>query len=324
MKKLTSFLKIHISIGILILGSSAFGQSDYPSKPIRLVIPYAAGGLSDGVVRAVADELSKAHKMTFIVENRTGGNTIPAALAVTKAAADGYTLGWFAASTFTTVPALTPNLPFKTAEFQPIFMAYRGPIVMAVANNVQANNASDFVSLARKENSRALIGATAKGGAGHIMAAALGLDSKVNVELVAYRGGPPMLLELMSGQLPAAMDILDTFLTQHQAKKIRIIGHTGSKRISVIPEVPTFAESGFTNVKGQFWHGLFAPAGTPIEIVNLLNDRFNSAMRAPSVVQRLAPDLEVMSLKPQEFTSYIINDKNYWDSVIKSSNIKLD
>ncbi|RZL86078.1 MAG: hypothetical protein EOP82_31210 [Variovorax sp.] len=218
--------------GALCLAAcAALAQSDFPSKPIRLVIPYAAGGLSDGVVRAVAEELERTHSMKVIVDNRTGGNTVPAALAVTKATPDGYTLGWFSASTFTTVPALTPNLPYKTSEFQPVFMAYRGPIVMAVANNVPATNATEYIAYAKKQGERALVGATAKGGAGHLMAAALGQDAKVDVELVAYCGGPSMMLELLSGQLPAAMDILDTFLQQHQAKKLRIVGHNGHQAL---------------------------------------------------------------------------------------------
>jgi tripartite-type tricarboxylate transporter receptor subunit TctC len=191
------------ALGLAAGAGFAQAKDDYPSRPIRLVIPYAAGGLSDGVVRAVADELERTHKMKVVVENRTGGNTIPAALAVTKAAPDGYTVGWFSASTFTTVPVLTPNLPFKTSEFQPVFMAYRGPIVMAVANNVPATNAAEYIAYARKQSARALVGATAKGGAGHLMAAALGHDARVDVELIAYRGGPPMVLELLSGQLPA-------------------------------------------------------------------------------------------------------------------------
>ena len=298
---------------------------DYPSRPIRLVIPYAAGGLSDGVVRAVAEELEKRHRMKIVVDNRTGGNTVPAALAVSKAAPDGYTVGWFSSSTFTTVPVLSPSVPFKVSEFQPVFMAYRGPIVLAVAGNVPANNAAEFIALARKQPARAaLVGATAKGGAGHLMAAALGREANVDVELIAYRGGPPMVLELMSGQLPAAIDILDTFLPQHRARTLRIIGHTGSKRLAVLPDVPTFAESGFPQVKGQFWHGLFAPAGTPPEIVALLNERFNAAMRTPAVAARLSPDLEVVPNTPAEFAAHLAGDRTYWESVIRLSNIKLD
>ena len=324
MASLARNFKTLLACALAFAAGAGNAQGDYPSKPIRLVIPYAAGGLSDGVVRAVADELERAHRMKLVVENRTGGNTVPAALAVTKAAPDGYTVGWFSASTFTTVPVLTPNLPFKTSEFQPVFMAYRGPIVLAVANDVPATNAAEYIAYARKQQGRALVGATAKGGAGHLMAAALGHEAKVDVELVAYRGGPPMVLELLGGQLPAAIDILDTFLPQHQARKLRVIGHTGSKRLAVLPDVQTFAEAGFPNVKGQFWHGLFAPAGTPPEIVNLLNERFNAAMRAPAVVARLAPDLEVVALKPAEFAEHIARDKAYWESVIKITNIKLD
>jgi tripartite-type tricarboxylate transporter receptor subunit TctC len=324
MAHLTNHLKTWVAGALSLAAGAAIAQGDYPSKPIRLVIPYAAGGLSDGVVRAVAEELDRTYKMKVIVDNRTGGNTVPAALAVTKAAPDGYTIGWFSASTFTTVPALTPNLPFKTSEFLPVFMAYRGPIVMAVANNVPATNAAEYITYGKKQPGRALVGATAKGGAGHLMAAALGKDAQMDVELVAYRGGPPMMLELMSGELPAAMDILDTFLQQHQAKKIRIIGHTGAKRLAILPDVPTFAEAGFANVKGQFWHGLFAPAGTPPQIVNLLNERFNAAMRAPAVTARLAPDLEVIPLKPAEFEAHIARDKAYWESIIKTTGVKLD
>jgi len=299
-------------------------EAAYPSKMIKLIIPYAPGGLSDGIVRAVAEELDRTHKMKVIIENRTGGNTVPAALGVTKAAPDGYTLGWFSGSTFTTVPALTPGLPFKNAEFQPVFLAYRGPIVMAVTNSVAATNAAEYIGISKREGRPALVGATAKGGAGHLMAAALGVDAGVAVELVGYRGGPPMVLDLVGGQLTAGIDILDTFLAQHQAKKLRIIGHTGAKRLAVLPEVQTFAEAGFPEVRGKFWHGLFAPAGTPPAIVNLLNERFNAAMRAPAVVARLSPDLEVVPLSPKDFEKHIDQDVAYWKSIIGKTGVKID
>jgi tripartite-type tricarboxylate transporter receptor subunit TctC len=303
---------------------AAQSKDTYPAKSITLIIPYAPGGISDKVVRTIADELQRKYSMKVIVENRTGGNTVLAAMAVAKAAPDGYTLGWFSSSTFTTLPALTPNLQYKVSDFTPVFMAYRGPIVLTIANNVPASNLTEYVDYIKKSGKPALVGATAKGGAGHIMAASLGRAAKLDTEIVTYRGGPPMTFELVGGQLPSAIDILDTFLPNHQAKKIKIIGHTGTKRLQIIPDVQTFAEAGYPDVRGQFWHGLFAPAGTPKEIVQLLNERFNAALASPTVASKLSPDLEAMSVTPAEFAAHLTRDREYWESAIRANNIVID
>jgi tripartite-type tricarboxylate transporter receptor subunit TctC len=296
----------------------------YPNKPIRMVMPYAAGGLSDKVVRTIADELQRSHNMTLVVENRTGGNTVPAALAVTKAPADGYTIGWFAGATFTTVPLLVPNVSYKAEEFQPVFLGFQGPLVLAVANNVPATNVREYVAWVKSQGKPALVGATAKGGSGHLMAEALGLDARLSVEAVAYRGAPPAIGEMLGGQLPAMFDILDTFLVHHQAKKLKIVGVTSRQRLAILPEVSTFAESGHPEVRGQFWQGLFAPAGTPPEVVDLLYQRFNEAFKSPAVRARLSPDLEVLALNPRDAGAYVAREQQYWRGVIQSTQVKMD
>lgn len=314
---------VGLAFGVCTLSSAQSAAASYPSKPIRLVIPYSPGGLSDGIARTIADELQRTHNMQIIVENKTGGNTVPAAMAVTRANPDGYTVGWFSASTFTTVPKLMPDLPFKVADFKPVLMAYSGPIVMAVSTKVPVKNAAEYVAWVKQEGKPALVGATAKGGAGHLTTVALGQSADMKVDLVAYRGGPPMVTELVGGQLNAAMDILDTFLTQHKAGNLKVIGHTGAQRLDVIPEVQTFAEAGFPEVKGQFWHGLFAPAGTPDEIVALLNQRIGEALKAPAVQARLSPDLTVGSYTPAQFADHIARDREYWEQLIDSASITL-
>jgi tripartite-type tricarboxylate transporter receptor subunit TctC len=306
------------------LPAAAQIPAGYPNKPIKMIMPYAAGGLSDKVVRTIAEELQRSHSMTIVVENRTGGNTVPAALAVTTAAPDGYTIGWFAGATFSTVPLLVPNVSYKSEDFQPVFLGFQGPLVLAVANNVPASNVKEYVAWVKSQGKPALVGATAKGGSGHLMAEQMGLEAKIGVEAVAYRGAAPAIGEMLGGQLPAMFDILDTFLVQHQAKKLKIIGMTSKKRLAVTPDVQTFEEAGYPEVRGQFWQGLFVPAGTPPAVVALLYQRFNEAFKNPAVLARLSPDLEVMALNPNDFAAYVARDQLYWRSVIKATNVKMD
>jgi tripartite-type tricarboxylate transporter receptor subunit TctC len=324
MKRRSLMLLAAVCLGGALPATAQTSAGNYPQKPIRMIMPYAAGGLSDKVVRTIAEELQRTHNMTIVVENRTGGNTVPAALAVTKAAPDGYTIGWFAGATFTTVPLLVANVSYKPEELQPVFLGFQGPLVLAVANNVPASNVKEYVAWVKAQGKPALVGATAKGGSGHLMAEALGLDAKLSVEAVAYRGAAPAIGEMLGGQLPAMFDILDTFLVHHQAKKLKIIGLTSKKRLGVVPEVSTFEESGYADVRGQFWQGLFAPAGTPPEVVNLLYQRFNEVFKSPAVQARLSPDLEVIALNPKDASAYVAREQAYWQSVIKSTKVKMD
>ncbi|NYT22524.1 tripartite tricarboxylate transporter substrate binding protein [Alcaligenaceae bacterium] len=319
------FLKILLvffGLGIASHGSARASET-YPKRPITVIVPYSAGGISDSIVRSVAEELHRTHGITIVVENRTGGNTVPAALALTRAKPDGYTVGWFAGATFSTIPILAPDIPYKIEEFQPVFLGFQGPLVLAVGNAVPASNVKEYVEWVKSEGNPAFIGVTATGGSGHLMAAQLGLEAQIPIEAVAYRGAPPAITEVLGGQLPAMFDVLDTFHKLHAAEKIKIIGHTAKSRLPIIPEVMTFEESGFPDVSGQFWQGLFAPTGTPSEIVNFLHMRFKEAFDSPTVRSRLSPDLEVMGLDGKAFSDYITRDRDYWRSVIHSTNVSV-
>ena len=305
------------------LCASAQAVDAYPQKPITLIVPYAAGGISDKVVRSVAEELHRTHSMTIVVENRTGGNTVPAAMALTTAKPDGYTVGWFTGATLSTIPFLQPDVPYKVEGFQPVFLGFQGPLVLAVGSAVPASNVKEYVTWVKSRGDRAFVGVTAKGGSGHLMAEQLGLEAQIPVETVAYRGASPAIVEMLGGHLPAIFDVMDTFQELHTAKKIKIIGHTAKKRLATIPDVMTFEEAGYPQVRGQFWHGLFAPAGTPSEIVSLLHTRFKEAFESATVRSRLSPDLEVMGLDPKDFSDYILRDREYWRSVISSTKVNV-
>lgn len=305
------------------LFGSAAHAADFPSKPIRMITPYSPGGISDKVVRALADELLRTHKWNLIVENRTGANTVPAALGVTTAPPDGHTIGWFAGATFAAIPLLN-TVPYKVEQFQPVFMGFKGPLVLVVSNEVPANNITEYLAWVRQQGKPALIGATARGGTGHLLSAALGLDAKITAEVVAYRGGPPIVLALVANQLPAAIDIVDTFLAQHRAKKLRIIGITSEKRLPLLPEVQTFSEAGLPSLTSSFWQGLFAPVGTPAPLVDLLAQRFEEAFAVPNVRAQLSGDLEHVAMKPAEFAQFVAQDRAFWQRIISAANIKMN
>lgn len=317
--KLTKKFLLSTIIGSIVPAASA--HAEYPKNPIRLIIPYSPGGLSDSIARTIAEYMEKNNDIKLIIENKTGGNTIPAVLALKNAKPDGYTIGWFSSSTVSTMPVVEKELPYTQKDLKPGLMIYQGPIVLAVSNQVPANDAASYIDFLKKSGTTGLVGVTANGGAGHLTAVSLGLDSGAKIDPVIYRGGPPMTTELVGGLLPASMDILDTFRVFNEDQKLKIIGYTGTKKIPTIPNVKTFGESGYPDVKGRFWHGIFFPPGTPDDIVEKLNKLMSQAIASPQVKQRLTVDLDASPNTPAEFSQIIKEDTEYWSSVAKRSGL---
>lgn len=296
--------------------------SGFPSRPITIILPFSPGGLSDVVARAVVEEMRKHLGVSIILENRTGGNTIPAAVAVTRAAPDGYTLGWYAGNTFVSTTFIFPDAPYSVSDFAPIIMFYRGPMVLAVSNQVPASNITEFVAYIRRIGQPAIVGATSVGGTAYLMASVFGSEAGIAIEPIGYRGGPDLVLALQQNSLPAASDIVDTFLQAHRSRNLKIIGIASERRIDLLPDVQTFAEAGFPNATAYFWQGVAAPRGTPPEIVNQLYRAFAQAISAPSVRSRLSGDLEVLALNPSEFSRFIAAEREKWIPVMERLNLR--
>lgn len=310
------------AVAPLLAAPSLALANEYPSKPITIVLPFSPGGLSDVVARAIAEEMRKKLGVPIILENRTGGNTIPAAVAVTRAAPDGYTLGWYAGNTFVSTTYIFPNAPYQVSDFAPVIMFYRGPMVLAVSNQIPANNITEYVAHIKRTGHPAIIGATSIGGTAYLMASVFGTEAGIAIEPAGYRGGPDLVLALQQNSLPAASDIVDTFLAAHRARSLKLIGVASERRIDILSDVQTFAEAGYPNATSYFWQGVAAPRGTPAEIVNRLHAAFAEAIAMPSVRARLSADLEVLALGPADFTRFIAAERAKWIPVMERLNLR--
>jgi tripartite-type tricarboxylate transporter receptor subunit TctC len=306
-----------------LLGMPSLARASvFPSRPITIVLPFSPGGLSDVVARAVAEELRRKLGVPIVIENRTGGNTIPAAVAVARAAPDGHTLGWYAGNTFVSTTYIFPDAPYAVSDFAPVIMFYRGPMVLAVSNQVPANSITDYVAHIRRSGQPAIIGATSVGGTAYLMASVLGTEAGIAIEPAGYRGGPDLVLALQQNSLPAAGDIVDTFLQAHRSRNLKIIGIASERRIDLLPDIQTFAEAGFPNATAYFWQGIAAPRGTPAPILNQLHAALAEAIAAPAVRARLSADLEVLALSPDDFAGYIAAERARWIPVMERLNLR--
>lgn len=315
-------LKLTLAAGLAFFCITGNASSAYPSKPIRIVVPFSPGGLSDNMARIVADELSKKFNVRVMVENKTGGNTIPAALEVIRAEPDGYTIGWFAGNTFVTTPFMTTNVPYSVNDFSPIIMVYRGPMVLVASNKIPPTNITEYVEYIKGTGAPALIGSTSVGGTGYLQGTNFGMEAGFKVEPVSYKGGPELVVALREGSLSAANDIVDTFISHHNDKNLKIIGVASEEPIAALPGVQTFAQAGYPNATTYFWQGIVAPEGTPPEIVNTLYDAIKEATTVEAFKRRLSPDLEVMALNPADFSRYIQAEKAKWEPVMERLGLK--
>ncbi|MDQ0142363.1 Bug family tripartite tricarboxylate transporter substrate binding protein [Cupriavidus necator] len=300
----------------------ALAWSDtYPSKPIRMVVPFAPGGATDVVARLISQKLGEALKQSVVVENRPGANGIIGTDVVARAAPDGYTLLLNSAGAQTLSPVLYKAGYEPLKSFAPISQISNIGFVMVVHPSVPAKTVQEFVALA-KAKSRPLslsagssmielIGATFKSAAG-----------TPDVVSVSYRGTGPQMQAVVSGEVDMTIDPFNG-MAMIKAGKLRPLAVFASKRSPALPEVPTMQEAGFDGMAFNSWAGLLAPAGTPREIVTRLNQEMNRILAQPDIRQRLAAiDYEVVGGTPEQFAATIAEDAARWAKIVKDTNYK--
>jgi tripartite-type tricarboxylate transporter receptor subunit TctC len=267
-------------IRILLLGASlaltltanALAQG-YPVRPIKLVVAYPAGGSADTIAQVMAQKLTEALVQQVIVENRSGASTIIAAVAVANSPSDGYTLFLATPDTLSTNPALHRDLPYDPlTSFAPIGMVAATPLILVAHTSVPANNLTELVALVAAKPERFAFGSFGMGSIAHFAGEMLNSAAGIRMSHVPYRGGAPLMIDLVGGQIPLAIATVVTAAPQIRGGKIKAIAVTGSKRSSFLPDVPTIAESGYPQYDVAAWFALVAPAGTPEPIVKRLRD----------------------------------------------------
>lgn len=313
---------IAAAIFATVFPSSAYTQS-YPSRPIRLVVPVVPGGAVDIVSRVVAERLTAALGQQVVVDNRPGGDGTIALDAVAKASADGYTL--VAVTDFITVlPSLNRKLTFDPqTSFSPIILMATQPRVLAVHASVPAANFKEFVALAKAKPGTL---SYASGTPAHLLTGEL-IKKLAGIDMihVPYKGGAQAVVDLIGGQVPAAVLGLSPVLPQARAGKVRILAVTSGARSAIVPNVPTLAESGLSGFDVYEWIILLAPAKTPKEIITRLNGEVTKILMQPAVRERLeAASLEAKTGSPKEAEILIRDGQARWGKLIRELGLKLD
>ena len=297
-------------------------QSDYPSKPIRIIVPYAAGGGADILSRLVGQELSQRLKQPVIVENRGGGSNTIGMQAVAASPADGYTLG-LATPVFVMTPSLmTSNSYDPLRDFAPVAMIGSTPLVLVVHPSVPAKSVKEFIALAKSEpgslNYASLGAATTQGLAGSMFNFMTGVDTVQ----VPYKGSAPGTTDLLAGNVQFMFNALPSMLPHIQAGKMRALGVSGAKRAAQLPDVPPIKET-VPGYEVTTWYSFVAPAGTPKAVVERLNREISAIVEAPEMKERLKDQgLEADAMKPEELAALFRKESAKWAKVIKDSRIQ--
>jgi len=309
---------------VLLLAPLLASAQSYPTRGIRLVIPYAAGGAAGTVGRLLADKMSVSTGQPVIVDHRPGGGTIIGNNMVAKAAPDGYTLVMGTITSHAMLSSLSTRVPFDPEkDFAPISLITSLPFVLLAHPSVPATNVRDLIALARQQPGKLSFGSAGNGTSNHLAGELFKSIAKVDMLHVPYKGSAPALADLLGGQISTMFDLTPTALTQIAGGKVQAIAITSARRSSVAPNIPTMAESGVPGVEVVSWFGILAPAGTPAPIVNFLNAEIVKAMNAPDVRQLMAAlGADVVTNTPQEFAAFISAERTKWAMVVREAGIK--
>lgn len=315
---------------VLALAAGAFlapavQAQSYPSKPIRIVVPFVPGGPVDTMARVLGERLSKSMNTPVVVENRPGaGGNIGSAL-VARAPADGYTLLLATGSILTINEALYSNLGFEPAkDFAPISLVGDMPLIVAVHPSVPARTLGEFVANARSKKEPVFLSSPGNGTTPHLAAELFKREAGIPVEHVPFKGGAESATAILSGQVTGGIESPPAVLPHIQAGKMRALAIAGPQRLAALPDVPTTAEAGLPGVRIVSWFGLVAPAGTPADVVRKLNAQTGEALKDPAVLTRFEPlAIRATGSSPEEFARLAAEDRVKWRKVVEDAGIRL-
>jgi tripartite-type tricarboxylate transporter receptor subunit TctC len=308
--------------------NSAFGAASdaYPDKPIRIVVPYTPGGFNDTLARTVGEKLTKLWKQPVVVDNRPGGNTLIGNSMVAKAAPDGYTL-LITPLPFAALPALYgAKLPYNaTKDFTPVIWAASTQNVLVARNDLGLATVKDIVDFAKKNPDKLNYGSTGSGSSNHLSMELFEKMTGTKLTHVPYKGSGPAVVALLGGEIDVLFDNLPNVMAQIRAGKFKPVALTGQQRSTLLPNVPTIAESGVPGYEVNVWFGVQAPAGTPKEVVQKLNQEIAKALADPEIVKRFREQgVEVVGSSPTKFATLVEAEIQKWGSVVRDANVRLE
>lgn len=305
---------------LLFHAQPALAQSEaWPQRPITLVVPFAAGGGTDSLAREYALELGALVNQAVVVENRGGGGGSIGAARVANAAPDGLTL-LFATSTFATNAAWEKSLPYDARKaFTPVALLGTGPLMLVASPEIKVKQVSDLLSLAKAEPGSLNYCSAGPGSINHLSGALFQQRTELDIQHVPYRGSSPATLDLLAGRVQLFFATMPTMLEHVKAGKVNLLAVTTKQRSALFPDVPTLEESGIPDYDISTWWGILAPAGTPDEIVQKLNQLTNDITARPLISKRLASEGgTVFTGSPADFTAHLNKEMDLWDKVVTS------
>jgi tripartite-type tricarboxylate transporter receptor subunit TctC len=314
--------------GLLVaIHLQAGAQSSFPNKPLTIVVPYSAGGVTDSLARALSQRLTVAFKQQVLVDNRAGGNSIIGAQAVAKAAPDGYTLLLTAEATLAMNPHLYPKLPYNAEKsFAPVITVAQAPQSLAVANDVPAQSLDKFIAYAKANPSKLSYATLGTGSTPHLNFELFQRAAGIKLGDVAFKGAAPAITDLVGGHVNAMIISTGLIAPQARAGKVRVLAVGGSSRSPQMPEVPTFTEAGMRGFAPSSWFALLTVAGTPPEIVKRLNMETGKALADPTFKAEFLDKfgLEARGGSPEDLAALIKSESQRWGEVIHDAGIKLE
>ena len=302
---------------------SALAQADYPTRPVRVIVPYPPAGGADTVSRLLFQKLGEAWGQQFVIDNRGGaGGTIGEAAAA-KADPDGYTV-LYDATAFSVNPSLYPKLPFDYGkDFQPVFLASLVPNLLLVHPSVPAKTAADLIALAKTSSDGLDFASSGNGTLQHLCLELFRHTTGTRINHIPYRGGGLALNDLIGGQVKFFFSNGASSVSHVQSGVVRAIAHTGKGRLRTLPDVPALADT-LSGFEAYEWNGVFVPTRTPSEIIAKLNAGLNATLRQPDIIARLEQlNVDFRENTPEEFRAFVAAETEKWGRVVREANVRL-
>jgi len=312
-------------IGLALMMSGMAVAHNFPSKTIRLIVPFPPGGPNDIIARVVSQRMSEILKQTIIVDNRSGQGGVVGTDVVAKAPPDGYTIAIASAGALAISPSMEKVAYDTLKDLQPITLVAKVPEMLVVATNVPADNMQELVKLAKAEPGKLNFASSGPGSMPHLAGELFKLTADINIVHVPYRGAAPAVNDLLAQQVQMVFLDLPVLLPQIKAGKLKPIAVGTTQRVQSLPDVPTTVEAGMPNLQTENWYGMVAPAKTPPEIVAILNKAASEAMKDPAVIEKLASQGAILvGDSPEHFRDYIDSETKKWAKVIVDAGVVTD
>jgi tripartite-type tricarboxylate transporter receptor subunit TctC len=319
-----------IFMAVILVGAAACSitahGADYPSRPIRMIVPQAPGSASDTVARLLAAELSPRLGQQVVVDNRPGGALMIGMEMTARAAPDGYTIGYAPVGGLVISPNVSGKPPYDSnKDFAAIIMTAFNTMLLASHPNLAVKNVRELIDYAKANPNKLSSASSGNGTPGHVGMELFKLMTNTQIVHIPYKGGAAGITATISGEVHLMMESLNSITPNAKAGRVRALGVTGSKRVAVLPEVPTIAEAGVPGYEAMTWNGIVAPAGMPRAMIDRLNTELNRALAEPGLQQKLAAiGAEPAGGTPEEFAKFIRSEYAKWGDVVRRSGAKMD